>query len=206
MLAPVAALCAGFAVDHSIRFLQARQLGAAAVAIPAAVFAVALIISIANERTFFFAPDPVTASQRMYLGNAFPEAEEIAEYLKANTPPTARLAIFGSEPEIYFSSQRRSVTGYIYTYALMEDQKYATQMQQEMIKEVVRARPEYVVFVDDGMSWLWQPGPSREAFFQWIRMFLTTDYEKVAQVDIAGSPPHLVEDASRIYVFQRRTH
>jgi hypothetical protein len=205
LLAPAAALCAGFAVAYSTQLLQTRQMHGKVAVIPVAVFVAALVISIVNERTFFFASDAIVASQRMYRGNSFAEAEEIADYLKANTPPTAGLAVFGSEPEIYFLSHRHSVTGYIYTYALMEEQKYASQMQQEMIKEVTAARPEYVVFVDDGMSWLWQPGASREAFFQWIRMYLTTGYEKVAQVDIAGDPPHLVEDKARIYVFRRKS-
>ena len=53
----------------------------------------------------------------------------------------------GSEPEIYFYSHRHSATGYIYTYGLMEPQKYAHQMQQEMIHEIERASPKDLMSV-----------------------------------------------------------
>ena len=65
--------------------------------------------------------------------------------------------MLGSEPEIYFYSHRHSATGYIYTYALMEPQKYAQQMQQEMIREIERARPKYLISVAMNYSWLRRP-------------------------------------------------
>jgi len=45
----------------------------------------------------------------------------------------------GSEPEIYFYAQRHSATGYIYTYALMEEHKYAHAMPEEMEREIEQA-------------------------------------------------------------------
>jgi hypothetical protein len=76
-------------------------------------------------------------------------------------------------------------------------------MQREMIDEVTRSQPEFLVFVDDELSWLWQPGGSRETFFAWMQMYINTQYVKAAQVEIEGSPGHLIEDSARIYVFRR---
>jgi hypothetical protein len=64
------------------------------------------------------------------------------------------VAVLGSEPEIYFYAQRHSATGYIYTYALTEEQAYASTMQREFIREVESAVPEFVVYVLIEPSWL----------------------------------------------------
>jgi len=50
---------------------------------------------------------------------------------QAHTNPTDTIAVLGSEPEIYFYSHRISATGYIYTYPLMEPQRYAVQMHMK---------------------------------------------------------------------------
>jgi hypothetical protein len=195
-------LLCGLSVSTVQEFLTNRGLRFSQV-IPPAVFAVAFAISLFQQRSFLFAPDPATACRRIYSANPFLEAQQIGEYLKANSPPSARVAIFGSEPEIYFYAVRHSATGYIYTYGLMEDQKYADRMQREMIDEVTRSQPQFLVFVDDELSWLWQPGGSRETFFAWMQMYINTQYVKAAQVEIEGSPGHLIEDSARIYVFRR---
>jgi hypothetical protein len=52
------------------------------------------------------------------------------------------IAVLGSEPEIYFYSRRRSATGYIYMYPLMETHPYAAQMQQELINEIEAGKPQ----------------------------------------------------------------
>jgi hypothetical protein len=202
LLLPAMSLLCGLSVSTVQEFLANRGLRFSQV-IPPAVFAVAFAISLFQQRSFLFAPDPATACRTIYSANPFLEAQQIGEYLKANSPPSARVAIFGSEPEIYFYAARHSATGYIYTYGLMEDQKYADRMQREMIDEVTRSQPEFLVFVDDELSWLWQPGGSRETFFAWMQMYINTQYEKTAQVEIEGSPGHLIDDTARIYVFRR---
>jgi hypothetical protein len=202
LLLPALSLLCGLSVRTVQEFLTNRGLRFSQV-IPPAVFAVAFAISLFQQRSFLFAPDPATACRRIYSANPFLEAQQIGEYLKANSPPSARVAIFGSEPEIYFYAARHSATGYIYTYGLMEDQKYADRMQREMIDEVTRSQPDFLVFVDDELSWLWQPGGSRETFFAWMQMYINTQYEKTAQVEIEGSAGHLIDDTARIYVFRR---
>jgi hypothetical protein len=203
LLLPAASLLGGIAIADGTQFLRDRQFGSVVRSIPAAVFIVAIVISVVKERVFLLAPNATVACQRMYRDNPFVEAYEIGEFLKRIAPPTARIAIFGSEPEIYFYSQLRSATGYIYTYSLMEEQEYASQMQQEMIREVSTSHPDYLVFVDDDLSWLWQRGSTREEFFHWIQDYINSRYVKAAQVDIAGSPGHVL-DRARIYVFRRK--
>ena len=100
-------------------------------------------------------------------------------------PEKATLAVLGSEPEIYFYSSRHSTTGYIYTYGLMEEQKYAFTMQQQMIREVEAGRPEFLVYIGVPTSWLGRPdSPQEVAFFSWAQRYVQQEYELVGIVDI----------------------
>lgn len=203
LVLPAAALLCGFAVEWVTQLLDRRQARLALRVIPASIFAFALLATVALQRDYLFPPDVVSACRTRYPGNPFVEARKVGEYLRDNTPPDARVAVIGSEPEIYFYSHRRSATGYIYTYALMEDQPYAEFMQEEMMQELTRSLPDYTLFVDDYLSWLWQPGASRERFLAQVQMYLTSHYELVARVDIVGPVPHLLDDVPRIYLYRR---
>ena len=102
----------------------------------------------------------------IYNGNPFLECPQIAEYLEKNTSPDDTIAVLGSEPEIFFDAKRRSATGYIYTYALMEEQRMAPGMQQEMIEEIEAKKPKFIVFTNARYSWLPHPkAPTK--IFEW---------------------------------------
>src|SRR3989442_1371481 len=93
----------------------------------------------------------------LYGRNPFPEAMRVAEYISDHSTKDSRVVVLGSEPEIYFYAARRSATGYIYAYPLMELQPFALEMQKEFIRDSEAARPEYVVFVGVSDSWLREP-------------------------------------------------
>ncbi|HEV2729275.1 MAG TPA: hypothetical protein VGV15_04515, partial [Terriglobales bacterium] len=203
LLLPAAAILCGIAVVSGTESLRHRFSNAAIAAVPAIIFAAALAFSVVEEHLIFFAETPVIAGRRIYYKDPFAEAEKVAEYIKMNSSATARIAVFGSEPEIYFYSQRKSATGYIYTYGLLEEQKHAEQMRQEMLSEVINARPEYIVFVDDELSWGWR-GTENE-FFRRILLYINSEYVKAGEVEILGNPEHGMGDSSKIYLFQRKT-
>jgi 4-amino-4-deoxy-L-arabinose transferase-like glycosyltransferase len=203
LLLPAAALLCGLAVVPGTDFFRKRFSSAAWAAIPILLFSAALAFSVVRQGPVFFAGSPQVANRRIYYGNPFAEAGEVAEFIKMYSSPDARIAIFGSEPEIYFYAQRKSATGYIYTYALMEEQQFAKQMQQEMMREVVSARPEYVVFVDDELSWGWRP--SEQGFIRQILLYINDQYVKAGEVEILGNPEHGIGDSSKMYVFRRKT-
>jgi hypothetical protein len=66
---------------------------------------------------------PADASRIIYPESPFAESIRIAEYLREHTSLSDTIAVLGSEPQIYFYSNRHSATGYIYAYGLMEAQK-----------------------------------------------------------------------------------
>ena len=155
-LFPAAALCAGAAVASMTQRLRtiARQASFA----PAAVFVLIVIAGFVNEWRELRDPNPERMARKIYMMNPFPESLAIAKYIRARTGAQETIAVLGSEPQIYFYSGRRSATGYIYTYPLMEEHEFAHQMQLEMIREIERSRPKYMVLVNVYPSWLQRPG------------------------------------------------
>lgn len=172
---PAVALLVGVAVSVAVRHLTARNAHVLIRMIPIAVFAVAVIWPICAQGAFFFTMTPAQASRAMYGDNPFPESIQVANYIKNHTSPRDTIAILGSEPQIFFYSNRRSATGYIYIYSLMENQPYAHRMQQEMIAQIERAKPKYIIYVMIPPSWLMSRSSDR-TIINWGNRYLAANY------------------------------
>lgn len=212
LMLPAVSLLAGVAVCSATQSLSAAARTRALSAFPILLFLLAFGYSIARQRAFLFESSPLKACREVYGLNPFPEALKIGEYIKDHTPERARIAVLGSEPEIYFYSGRHSATGYVYTYGLMESQKYASRMQREMAVEIEAARPEVVVYVDVSYSWLVRPQSDR-FIFDWAGKYIHAHYDPVGATDIrkttehhwcddTGTLPH--RSSWSVYVFKRK--
>jgi Dolichyl-phosphate-mannose-protein mannosyltransferase len=183
LMLPAVSVLAGKAVKWSTEQIAKRMQIKRAISIPAAIFAAGFAWAIFAQRGIFFEMSAPGVIRHEYGGNPFPEAIEIGKYIREHSTPEARIAVLGSEPEIYFYAQRHSATGYIYTYGLMEEQKYATQMQQEMMGEIENARPEYLVKVMVAASWLRKPNSDLSILY-WMDRYIGDHYRAVAVADI----------------------
>jgi hypothetical protein len=179
LMLPAVSLLAGLAVSCATGKLSAWQRPPDLSALPMLLFLAAFAWTIYGQREPFFRMTPLEVSRTLYGANPFPEALDIARLVKRETPPGTPLAIVGSEPEIFFYADRPSATGYIYTYELMEPQKYAAIMQSEMIAEIERTQPELLIYVDVPLSWLPQDG-SNMYIFDWLRTYLARNYRLLA--------------------------
>ncbi|MFA5140526.1 MAG: glycosyltransferase family 39 protein [Elusimicrobiota bacterium] len=162
--------------------------GAGFVSRPALAIALLLLASarfLWAERDYLFRWDPATVSRMTYGENPFPETVAVAKYIEANTSPRDCVAVIGSEPEIYFYSKRRSCTGYIYAYPLMESHPYALQMQKDMIREIEARAPKILVFVAVPNSWA-RTERSETLLLRWLEDY-EKGYEQVGLVKMA--PP-----------------
>lgn len=147
------------------------------------VFGAALVVSLGVQHRFLFQVSPLEACRELYGRNPFPEAIPVADYIQKHSDKDARVAVLGSEPEIYFYSNRHSATSYIYMYGLMEAQPYALAMQNEMTKEVEASAPQFVVQVSGNASWL-QNQQSPTLVFDWWYQYGARNYRLVGIVDI----------------------
>jgi hypothetical protein len=187
-LLPAAGLLAAAAFHVVSGFLARRTFSLPMATVPSLVFAVAAAGVLIQWSTFFFLLSPAQASRAVYGTNPFPEAVEIGRYLASHSAPGARIAVLGSEPQIYFYSHRRSATGYICTYPLMEPQPHAVEMQQEMIHEIEKGRPDYVVYVRVAYSWL-QYTDSNPLIFDWFDRYQREQLRLVGLVEIQPDGP-----------------
>jgi hypothetical protein len=119
--------------------------------------------------------------------------------------------VVGSEPEIYFYSQRLSATGYVYMYPLMEPQPYASTMQKEMIAEIEATHPRFLVMVDDPLSWLHRD-ESDPTIILWFTKYAQAGYHLVGLADMLkdGTEYHWADAATyqprspfRVFVYER---
>ena len=149
------------------------------------LFAAVLMFCVVSQRNYLFRETPFAVSRELYSLNPFPEAIKVSEYIRRNSAPDARIAVLGSEPEIYFYSHRHSATGYIYTFALSEDQPFAQRMRDEMIQEVRTAQPEYVVLIDSLSLWA-ERSEGKPTVFSWWGGYGPGHYDIVGMADIVS--------------------
>jgi len=184
LLLPATALLCGVAVT-SIQRLVARftSLRIARI-IASGVFILVIGAYVTRERNYLFSMSVRELSRARYGSDPFVEAPELARYIEAHTAPRDRIAVLGSEPEIYFYANRKSATGYIYTYPLMEQQKYSQRMQDEMIDEITAVHPKYILYVAVPTSWL--PQSSSEKIISWSMAYLNQCYSRVGITEIVS--------------------
>ena len=181
-LAAAALLC-GVAVVSLRRIVETRLSRRVASALAVAIFVAAVAAYVTSARAYLFAISPRDLSRGVYNQNPFIEAVEIGRYIRDRTDKNDRIAVVGSEPEIYFYADRKSATGYLYTYALMEPQPFAKTMQAEMIREIESAHPRYLVFAWVRKSWLVQKD-SDQGIIEWGGAYVKNCYDAVGVADI----------------------
>jgi hypothetical protein len=179
--------------------------------LPTAVFLVGCGTVLAKNSWYYFEESPPAICLRIYYDSAtFIAAPELSRYISDHSSPATRVAILGSEPEIYFYAHRHSASGYIYMYDITSAAVHAAAMKQEMFREIEAARPEFVVDVHDQLSWSVGFSPEEQRIHEWLDQFLKSgNYQRVAVAenvagqivyrwnsDAAGYSP-----ASEFYVF-----
>ncbi|HEX4997242.1 MAG TPA: glycosyltransferase family 39 protein [Terriglobia bacterium] len=185
LLLPALSVFCGVAALSIERLIGARISADLGRAVAVGLVLMTIGVCAYREWDYFFAVPMRQLSREIYGDNPFVEAPEIAKYIQAHTTPDDRIAVLGSEPEIYFYAKRKSATGYIYMYPLMERQKYSGQMQDEMISEITAAHPKYIVYVNVATSWLARN--SKERILTWSRAYLDACYQIVGVGDIVSA-------------------
>jgi hypothetical protein len=177
LLLPAATILAGASLDRCYQSLREYSDNTLIRGLPLAIaFAVVLLTLGVNQRDLLHAT-PNQVLHQTYGINPFSESVLIGNYLREHTRKDETIAVIGSEPQIYFYAQRKSATGHIYTYPLMEDGPRAKEMQDNMAREIEAASPMFLVFVNDPSSWMITKR-STMSIFEWFWKY-RSDYELV---------------------------
>jgi len=189
---PIIALLAGIAVNScaerqpSTRGVKYRTL------IPCFVFLGCFAFSILLQRQTYFELAPDAVVREIYGDNAFVPAVKVAAYIRQHSAENARIAVLGSEPEIYFYAHRHSATGYLYMYSLIVHHKYTALMRRQMMQELAANQPAYVVYVDVWDDWGGpEGGPELQEFLPQLHAFMDRSYEVVGLADIGAETPYV---------------
>jgi len=196
LLVPAAGLLAAVALEFATRAIAAVREIRAIHALPFVAIAAWSVVAILNGRAYYLDDPPGRVSQLLYPGNPFAEAPAIAARVAADTAPSDTIAVLGSEPEIFVYAGRRSASGYLYVYPLVERQPYNLRMQREMIAEIEAASPKYLLYCNVPASWAASPGAPTE-ILQWFNRYGGLHYDVVGIVEIGapGSDPAFFWDA-----------
>lgn len=177
VLLPAFALVLGLGIEQLKACFSKRRLSW----LPPVLLLIVLAETVYEQRQPFFQLTPRQVNRLIYQDDPFLESLPVAEFIRDHSKADAKVAVIGSEPQLYFYSNRHSATGYIYTYALMEAQPYASLMQKEMIKEIETAKPEFLVQVDYKYSWE-KLKSSDLTIFQWLEHYTGQFYVPVAEI------------------------
>ena len=171
-----------------------------------------ILWTIISNTSYYLSDSPELIVRKVYGSNPFNESIPIAEFIASRTNPNDRIQVLGSEPQIYFYSNRMAASGHIYMYGLMEPQKYSSIMQQELINDLARINPKYIVFCNIATSWL--AGPNSDLhILKWSNDFLIKNYNIAGVVDIGEETVYKwMNDAiayqprsqNLIYIFERK--
>ncbi|MGB9081809.1 MAG: glycosyltransferase family 39 protein [Desulfuromonadaceae bacterium] len=201
LLLPAVALMVGAAARTAGHFLSSLQMGRFQQFIPVLLLITAVAYGIYHERNYYFFFEPQQVTRSTYGPSPFNEAVQVARYIKEHTSADDRIAVLGSEPEIFFYADRLSATRHIYMYGLMEKQSFAVQMQSEMIREIEMAKPKYIVMVNLPSSWGEPPFFSR-TIIEWGEKYAAEQYDVVGVIDIVDfdTTHYLWDDKATGYV------
>jgi hypothetical protein len=182
-------------------------------AAPAGLFLAAGLWLAWQNRAVWFELPMAGASKAMYPAEAFVECQEVANYIRDHSAPRDRIAVIGSEPEIYFYARRHSASGYLYMYDLARAQPYAREMRREFMDDVETLQPRFLVLVNAGTSWM--PWPKEaQPFIDWINRYPGQFYELIGLAavfqtnsayfwDPDGIAKHR-DAATSVFVFRRK--
>jgi hypothetical protein len=199
-IVPAVSLLAGIATSALTQLLSGPKMMRVIRILPALFMIAFLIHPIVRQDFFFFKATPAQACQMLYGLSPFPASIGVAEYIRNHTTVDDTIAVYGSEPQICFYADRKSASGFIYVYALMEPQIYARKMQLEMIREIEAARPKYAVIVNVYTSWVYRSN-SDMTIRRWGDTYFAQNYRVAGLVDILPDgqiQAHWDDEARRI--------
>lgn len=194
LLTPGIALTAGLGIRSVLSFFhrlhqKVWSYGASFIVITASVVG---CIGAHADILFDFTPEYVT---RVVFGsNPFAESLPVAQFLKERSTVSDKVAVIGSEPQIYFYSQRRAATGYLYHYPLIERQPYAAIMREEMMRQVESSSPRFLVYPQILPSW-YKKREGMAIIDNWFATLTKNHFQLVARLEYgANVSPRLITD------------
>jgi len=187
LLLPALCLLAGIGTEALARRSAAWSPRAPRIVAAAAPLLI-VVLALLHDRDTLFLRSPAESARALYGVNPLAEAAEIGREIDRRAAPDDRIAVIGSEPQIYFYARRRAATSYVYMYPLMEPQPFAARMQDDMIAQLEKERPRFLVLVNVDTSWSRRPDSSLK-LLDWAARTADESYRMIGLVEMTPGEP-----------------
>jgi hypothetical protein len=174
-----------------------------------------VVLNLKNLNEYYFNPDYTQLLKTVYGDNPFPESKVIADKLNTMMKPEDKLAVFGTEIQMYVYTNKKSPSRFAGSGALLEFPTAQNKAwQQEFISDVEKAAPRFLVFFNHPYSWMTN-AKTENLIFPWFDNFAKnyktigfaemnengTKYVWEPNVDMQNHPP---KSQFTVYVFERK--
>jgi hypothetical protein len=149
----------------------------------AIVFLILVLIHINSKKDYYINPNYHQILRTVYGTNPFPESMEIANWINSHSKPNDGLVVIGSEPQLYFYTQKKCPSRHAYFAAIVDNVPQHKVWQREFVADVDRSKPKYLIFFNHGIS-LFRQANTDDFVFRWLDSTLRSQYQPVGLVDM----------------------
>lgn len=214
---PAVAICSA-AFIYTIQDLLRNRLHLMSLANVAPLILIVISVgsNLSTLKTYYFNPDHTQVLRSVYGLNPFPESKVIADKLNTLLKPDDKIAVFGTEIQMYVYTNKTSPSRFAGSGALLEfPVQKSNDWQKEFITDVEKAAPRFLVFYAHSISWMANP-KTENLIFPWFDKFSAekynlfgfadmndnmTNYVWAPNPDLINKPP---KSKYKIYIFERK--
>ena len=183
--------------------------------LPLIIIILPVLTNLSAKSKYYFNPNQTQILREVYGINPFPESMVIADKLNTLMKPEDKLAVFGTEIQMYVYTNKKSPSRFAGSGALLEfPVAQSEDWQNEFIGDVEKAAPKYLVFFSHPISWM-ASSKSKNLIFPWFDKFSAANYRLIGYADMLGNTTNYVWEPEldmtknpptskyKIFVFER---
>lgn len=192
------------------------NLKASATLIALALVVFPIMFNVNNLKNYYFTSNHTQILRDVYGLNPFPESKVIADKLNTMMKEEDKLAVFGTEIQMYVYTNKKSPSRFAGSGALLEFPiAQSKEWQQEFIADVEKAAPRFLVFFSHPISWMANP-KTENLIFPWFDKFSAQHYKLIGFADMYGNTTNYVWEPNidfvnnppksqyKIFIFERK--
>jgi hypothetical protein len=215
---PAVSICAaGFIFTVQDLLKEKLRLNLLSIIVPILIIIFSVATNLKSLKDYYFNHDDTQTLRAIYGLNPFPESMVIADKLNSLMKPEDKIAVFGTEIQMYVYTNRKSPSRFAGSGALLEfPVKQSNEWQKEFISDVEKANPRFLVFFSHPISWMAIP-KTENLIFPWFDKFSAEKYKLIGfadmletgntnyvwepNLDLLNKPP---TSKYKIYIFERK--
>ncbi|MBC7884060.1 MAG: glycosyltransferase family 39 protein [Saprospiraceae bacterium] len=165
----------------------------------ALLIGVLFITQLTMNSGLYFKTNPNQIYQRLYGNNPNFALQKITEYLNRKLKQSDEIFVFGSEPQVYYETQKVLKIPHIYVGFMHVPSKNSKKWQEETIGFLKNSPPEYLVHIQNSIS-INMKDNSLHILYNWIFGFESSNYTPVAMADIDNNnvPTYFFDKDARL--------